>query len=70
VVAAIFIGDNLNIVRLNKEASDYLEELEKIRLSLDDGNRENPDINVAVEITDIDEDGNENKKSSQNMRGI
>ena len=59
VVAAIFIGDNLNIVRLNKEASDYLEELEKLRISLDDENRTNPDINVGVEVTDINETDNQ-----------
>ena len=67
VVAAIFIGDNLNIVRLNKEASDFLDQLEKLYISLDDEkNRENPDINATAEITEIEE-GEEPKTSP---RGI
>ena len=38
VVAGIFIADNMNIVQLNKEAADNLDELEKLRISLDDEN--------------------------------
>ena len=52
---------------MNKEASDFLEQLEKLSVSLDDeNNRENPDINATVEVTDIE--GGEEKQSSP--RGI
>jgi LPXTG-site transpeptidase (sortase) family protein len=70
VVAGIFIADNMNIVQLNKEAADYLDELEKLHISLDDENRnevENPDINATVEVIDSEENGTSNKSY---MRGI
>ena len=60
----------MNIVRLNKEASDYLEELEKLRISLEDENGENienPDVNVTAEVIDVEENGEQKKKSP---RGI
>lgn len=60
----------MNIVRLNKEASDYLEELEKLRISLEDENGENienPDVNVTAEVIAVEENGEQKKKSP---RGI
>lgn len=67
VVAGIFIADNMNIVQLNKEAADYLDELEKLRISLDDENGENPDINATVEVVEPEENGTSTKSY---MRGI
>ena len=54
----------MNIVRLNKEASDYLDEFDKLRISLDDENRENQDVNAIAEITDTD------KNTNSSPRGI
>ncbi len=57
IVAAIFIADNLNIINLNKEAADYLNELDKININLDDDQNNVADENIVAEIT-LDQNGN------------
>lgn len=59
VVAAIFIGDNMNIVGLNKEATDFLEELERLNVSLDDEDNNSIntlEINASAEANEIVEE--------------
>lgn len=60
----------MNIVRLNKEASDYLDELEKLRISLEDENREKPEeVNVTAEGIDVEDEGQSGEKK-KSPRGI